>query len=222
MFIYFSLEQARNQDFRGPDFFAVLGVPKRERKSWVVWQEGKGPDVVIELLSESTVARDKGEKKDIYQDRLRVPEYFWFDPFTAEWAGFALGNRGYEPLMEDDQGRLVSQGLQLALLRWEGIYQDVEARWLRWATLEGALLPTPQEVATATQHQAAEAQRQAVEAQQWAAEAQRQVAEAQRQAVEAQRQVTEAQRQAVEAGDQAAELEALLARYRERFGDLPE
>lgn len=33
MFIYFSLEQVRHQDFQGPDFLAVLGVPKRERKS---------------------------------------------------------------------------------------------------------------------------------------------------------------------------------------------
>jgi Uma2 family endonuclease len=201
MFIYFSLEQVRHQDFRGPDFFAVLGVPKRERKSWVVWQEGKGPDVVIELLSESTAAQDKGEKKDIYQDRLRVPEYFWFDPFTAEWAGFVLRNRGYEPLTEDSQGRLISQCLELALLRWDGVYQDVEARWLRWVTLEGTLLPTPQEVATETQQQAAEAQQQVAEAQQQAAEA---------------------HRQAVAAHDQAVALEALLARYRERFGDLPE
>jgi Uma2 family endonuclease len=208
MFIYFSLEQVRHQDFRGPDFFAVLGVPKRERKSWVVWQEGKGPDVVIELLSESTAAQDKGEKKDIYQDRLRVPEYFWFDPFTAEWAGFILHNGGYEPLTEDGEGRLISQCLELALVRWDGVYQDVEARWLRWVTLEGALLPTPQEVATETQRQAAEAQQQAAEAQQQAAEAQQQAAEA--------------QQQAVAAHDQAAALEALLARYRERFGDLPE
>ena len=222
MFIYFSLEQARHQDFRGPDFFAVLGVPKRERKSWVVWQEGKGPDVVIELLSESTAAQDKGEKKDIYQDRLRVPEYFWFDPFTAEWAGFTLRNRGYEPLTEDGQGRLISQCLELALVRWDGVYQDVEARWLRWATLEGALLPTPQEVATETQQQAAEAQQQATEAQQQVAEAQQQAAEAQQQAAEAQQQAAEAHRQAVAAHDQAVALEALLARYRERFGDLPE
>jgi Uma2 family endonuclease len=208
MFIYFSLEQVRHQDFRGPDFFAVLGVPKRERKSWVVWQEGKGPDVVIELLSESTAAQDKGEKKDIYQDRLRVPEYFWFDPFTAEWAGFVLRNRGYEPLTEDSQGRLISQCLELALLRWDGVYQDVEARWLRWVTLEGTLLPTPQEVATETQQQAAEAEQH--------------VAEAQQQAAEAQQQAAEAHRQAVAAHDEAVALEALLARYRERFGDLPE
>jgi hypothetical protein len=163
---------------------------------------------VIELLSESTAAQDKGEKKDIYQDRLRVPEYFWFDPFTAEWAGFALRNRGYEPLTEDSQGRLISQCIGLALLRWDGIYQDVEARWLRWTTLEGILLPTPQEIATETQQQAAEAQRQA--------------AESLRQVTEAQQQAAEARQQAVEARDQAAVLEALLARYRERFGDLPE
>jgi Uma2 family endonuclease len=29
MFVYFSMEQVRNKDFRGPDFFAVLGVPKK-------------------------------------------------------------------------------------------------------------------------------------------------------------------------------------------------
>jgi Uma2 family endonuclease len=187
MFVYFSLEQVRHQDFRGPDFFVALDVPRRERKSWVVWQEGKGPDVVIELLSDSTAVQDKGEKKAIYQDRLRVPEYFWFDPFSGEWAGFALRNGGYEAIAEDSQGRLVSRRLGLALVRWEGIYQEIEARWLRWATLTGALLPTPQEVAAEAQGLAAEAERRAAEAQ-----------------------------------DQAATLKALLARYRERFGDAPE
>ncbi|HEY9674986.1 MAG TPA: Uma2 family endonuclease, partial [Waterburya sp.] len=59
MFVYYSLAQVRNKDFKGPDFFAVLGVPKGERKSWVVWEEGKAPDVVIELLSESTAAADE-------------------------------------------------------------------------------------------------------------------------------------------------------------------
>ena len=33
MFVYFSLQQARNRDFRGSDFFVALAVPKRERKS---------------------------------------------------------------------------------------------------------------------------------------------------------------------------------------------
>jgi len=165
MFVYFSLNQVRTQDFRGPDFFVVLDVPKRERKSWVVWQEGKGPDVVIELLSGSTAAHDKATKKVIYQNSLRVPEYFWFDPFSSEWTGFILQCGKYEAIAEDSQGRLVSQGLDLALVRWQGIYQEMEARWLRWSTLSGTLLPTPQEVAAEAQHQVAEAQRQAAEAQ---------------------------------------------------------
>ena len=147
MFLYFSVEQIRHNDFLGPDFFVALDVPRRERKSWVVWQEGKGPDVVIELLSESTAERDRTEKKRIYQDHLRVPEYFWFDPFSGEWAGFGLVNGIYEPREPDEAGRLISRKLHLALTHWEGEYKSVRARWLRWETLEGELLPTPQEVA---------------------------------------------------------------------------
>ncbi len=194
MFVYFSLEQVRNQDFRGPDFFVALGVPKRERKSWVVWQEGKGPDVVIELLSDSTAARDKGEKKFIYQDRLRVPEYFWFDPFSGECVGFTLRDGVYVPIVMDAQERLFSQQLDLVLVQWEGIYQDLNARWLRWATVTGVLLPTPQEALEQEQQRATEAQQRA----------------------------TEAQQQAAEAQERAIALEALLARYRERFGDIPQ
>src|SRR2546428_8937075 len=64
MFVYFSLHQVRTQAFRGPDFFVVLDVPKRERKSWVVWQEGKRPEGVNGLLSESTAAPGKATKKE--------------------------------------------------------------------------------------------------------------------------------------------------------------
>src|SRR5271166_1434507 len=50
MFIYFSAQQVRNQDFRGPDFFFVWEVPLNPpRQSWIVWEEGgKYPDVIIE------------------------------------------------------------------------------------------------------------------------------------------------------------------------------
>jgi Uma2 family endonuclease len=160
MFVYFSLAQVRNQDFKGPDFFVVLDVPKGERKSWVVWEEGKGPDVVIELLSESTLERDKTVKKRVYQNQLKVSEYFWFDPFNPEdWAGFNLHAGVYQALVPDEQSRLISQCLGLALVRWHGVYEDVEATWLRWATLEGLLLPTQQESLHAEQQRAkAEAQ----------------------------------------------------------------
>ena len=162
MFVYFSLEQVRNKDFRGPDVFVVLGVPRRERKSWVIWEEGKAPDVVIELLSGSTAERDKTEKKQIYQNQLRVPEYFWFDPFNPEdWAGFTLQNGVYERLELDARSQFVSQQLELTLIRWQGSYNEVEAVWLRWATLEGVLLPTPQERANQAEHRANQAEQRA-------------------------------------------------------------
>jgi Uma2 family endonuclease len=148
MFVYYILDQVKNRDFKGPDFFAVLDVPKGERLSWVVWEEGKAPDVVIELLSISTASVDKTEKKRIYQNQLRVSEYFWFDPFNPnDWAGFSFQNTVYQPIAENFQGQLVSKTLGLALVRWKGIYKGINTTWLRWATLEGELLPNSEEIA---------------------------------------------------------------------------
>ncbi len=146
MFVYYSLAQVRNRDFKGPDVFVALGVPKGERRSWVCWEEDKTPDVVIELLSESTIAADKGEKKRIYQDRMHVPEYFWYDPFNpADWEGFQLVRGTYQPIAADNQGRRMSELLGLSLVPVAGTYKGVEATWLRWATVEGGLLPTDAE-----------------------------------------------------------------------------
>jgi len=147
MFVYYSLAQLKNQDFRGPDFFAVLGVPKTERLSWVVWEEGKPPDVVIELLSESTANNDKNQKKLIYQNQMRVSEYFWYDPFNPnDFAGFDLNSGAYQQIALNEKNQLVSKVLDLALVRWEGNYRGVDATWLRWATLDGDLFPTSQEM----------------------------------------------------------------------------
>ncbi len=167
MFIYYSAAQLKNQDFKGPDFFAVLDVPKVERKSWVVWEEGKAPDVVIELLSDSTADNDKTTKKEIYQDQMRVPEYFWYDPFDPEdFAGFRLHGRTYEALTREEPGYFC-EGLQLYLTRWEGDYEGVTTTWMRWADLEGNILPTRGEIAIQAQ---AEAQQARVEAEQAQAE----------------------------------------------------
>jgi Uma2 family endonuclease len=148
MFVYFDLAQTRGKYFRGPDFFAVLGVPRGERKSWVVWQEGRAPDVIVELLSQSTVSYDKHEKKEIYQDQLRVPEYFWFNPFNPEdRMGFCLNDGIYHAITPDERGRLLSPRLNLLLTLWQGIYRGLPGTWLRWETPEGELLPTDGEAA---------------------------------------------------------------------------
>jgi len=164
MFVYYSPQQVKYQDFKGPDVFVVLGVSNQERKSWVVWDEGKGPEVVIELLSDTTASYDKGDKKQIYQTQLKATEYFWFDPFNPkDWAGFRLNGGVYQTL-KPVKGRLLSQALGLALIKWPGRYKNVQATWLRWATLAGELLLLPEEAA---------AQRAKVETQRADTEAQR-------------------------------------------------
>jgi Uma2 family endonuclease len=162
MFVYYSSQQLKNQDFRGPDFFAVLDVPKGERKSWVVWDEGKAPDVIIELLSESTAQQDKTIKKLIYQNQLRIPEYFWYDPFAPDdWQGCQLVGGSYQALNLIKDHYYVSEKLNLALVRWSGDYEGVKAVWLRWVTLDGKLLPTKSERLRQAEDRAEQAQAQA-------------------------------------------------------------
>ncbi|WP_437735733.1 Uma2 family endonuclease [Sorangium sp. So ce1335] len=157
MAIYFSELQTMKNDFRGPDVFVVLDTVRRDRKSWVVWQEnGRTPDVVIELLSESTESVDRGEKMRIYAKVLRVPEYFLFDPMKCVLEGYALdiGARSYRPMASSADGEQVSQQLGLRLGVREGTYLGSQGRWLRWLDAEGRVLPTAEEQARAAEERA--------------------------------------------------------------------
>ena len=157
--VYYSEQQLRNRDFRGPDFFLVRNTQKHPRRSWVVWQEdGKYPDVIIELLSESTAKVDRNAKKILYQDRFRTPEYFWFDPEDWELAGFRLIGQEYQPILANESGRLWSDILELYLGTHKGK--------LRYFSPDGELVPTPEEAALQAQQQAEQAQQQAEQAQQ--------------------------------------------------------
>ncbi len=150
MFVYYQIHDNGGHESIGPDVMVALDVVPREHKSWLVWLEGKGPDVVIELLSDSTARQDKTKKKRIYQDYLRVPEYFWFHPFRPDdCMGYALNCKGYRPITPTPRGDLPSASLGLVLTRWHGVYAGVEAVWLRWATAEGEVLSTPDEAADA-------------------------------------------------------------------------
>ncbi|MCA1994570.1 MAG: Uma2 family endonuclease [Coleofasciculus sp. S288] len=136
--IYYSPRQRKSEKFRGPDFFVVLGTERKPRKSWVVWQEdGKYPNVIVEVLSPKTANTDRGLKKQLYQDTFRTPDYFWFDPNTLEFKGFHLVDGRYQELLPNEQGWLWSEQLGL----WLGVYGST----LRLFTQEGQLIPTPEE-----------------------------------------------------------------------------
>ena len=126
MFVYFSPNQVKDEDFKGPDIFIVLDCSNHERKSWVVWEEKKSPNVVIELLSKTTAKKDKEKNKPIYQNKLKVQEYYWFDPHNPdEFKGFKLQNNIYQELPFKNES-LESQQLGLKLVRWQGVYDRVD------------------------------------------------------------------------------------------------
>ena len=62
-----------------PDAFVVFGVEDRLRMSYKVWEEGKGPDFVLEVASPNTWREDVERKPGIYAG-LGVSEYFSVRP----------------------------------------------------------------------------------------------------------------------------------------------
>lgn len=164
--IYYSTRQRKSEDVRGPDLFVVLDTERKERKSWVVWAEdGKYPNFILEILSDSTAKTDRGLKKQLYQDIFRTPDYFWFDPYTLEFAGFQLNYRQYQEIIPNEQGWLWSNELQLYL----GILNEQ----LRFFTPDGDLVPTPEEAESISNQRTQQAQAEA--------QAERQRAETERQ-----------------------------------------
>jgi Uma2 family endonuclease len=124
MFIYY--EEGNPASVVAPDVFVVFGTAKRERSSYFVWQEPKGPDFVLEITSRRTRSQDQGPKRGTYAF-LRVPEYFQYDP-TADYLrpplqGLRLVGDHYEalPTRQSPDGTLSVSSAVLGLeLRVEG------------------------------------------------------------------------------------------------------
>ncbi len=158
MFVYYSTEQVRNKDFRGPDFFVTLEVNGTvERRSWIVWEEeGRYPDVIVELLSASTESEDRGKKKKLYAQTFRTRHYFIYDPFDREsLQGWHLGaDLHYQELTANEHGWLWCESLGLWLGTWEGTLVKETASWLRFYAPSGDLVLLPHEVAQQEQERA--------------------------------------------------------------------
>ncbi len=195
--IYFSRQQLKNHDFRGPDFFLVKNTTRSPRKSWVVWEEdGRYPDLIIELLSDSTADNDRTLKRNLYAERFHTPEYFYFSPDTLEFAGFRLDINRYQPITPNPQGWLWSEVL--------GMFLGIHDRELRYFSLEGILSPTPQE----------SAQREIQKANQERAKAEQERIKAEQERIKAEQERVKAQEQLNRADLAEAKLQALQAKMR--------
>lgn len=149
MFLYYSEDQAMNRDFRGPDFFVTLNVDRRrERKYWAIWEEqGRYPDVIVELMSPSTRQVDLTVKKQLYAQTFRTREYFVYDPFEADsLQGWRLDAADrYQDIAKSEQGWCWCQELDLWLGCWLGELTRETAPWLRFYDAEGNLVLLPEE-----------------------------------------------------------------------------
>jgi Uma2 family endonuclease len=112
-------ERGNRRKHVAPDVFVVFGISKLPpRDYYLLWEEGKPPDVVIEITSKTTRREDQHKKRLIYRDLLKVAEYFQFDP-TRDYLkpplqGFRLVEGDYVRI-DPIAGRLPSEKLGLHL-----------------------------------------------------------------------------------------------------------
>jgi Uma2 family endonuclease/regulator of replication initiation timing len=221
--IYYEKQHVKKKPhkFRGPDFFVVLDVQPKERKSWVVWEEdNRFPNLIIEILSGKTAKTDRTTKKLLYQDTFKTPEYFWFHPYTLEFSGFRLVQGIYQPLVANNRGWRWSEEL--------GLFLGIHDRQLRYFTREGELVPVLHEQVDVLSeqvdvlseqvdvlHEQVDVLHEQVDVLHEQVDAERQQRELAQQQVDAERQQRELAQQ------QRSEMETLLDLYRERFGELP-
>ncbi|MGE0487653.1 MAG: Uma2 family endonuclease [Vulcanimicrobiota bacterium] len=133
-------QQGDKRKHLAPDVLVVKGIDKRVRNHYLLWREGKAPDVVFEVTSASTRKEDLGKKHRLYAS-MGVQEYVLFDPrqeyLEPRLRLLRLAGETYVPVV----GKLVLETLGLELV----IMDDQ----LRLMGPNGSLLATPTERAAA-------------------------------------------------------------------------
>lgn len=118
-----------------PDVFVVRGVAKKQRGTYLTWEESHTPDFVLELASPSTVRHNLTTKKDLYASVLKVKEYYIYDPLhqiQPHFVGFRLVDGVYQEITFVND-RLPSEVLNLELGERDGtlrMYDPTIEQWL--------------------------------------------------------------------------------------------
>jgi Uma2 family endonuclease len=118
LFLYYV--EGRPSEVVCPDVFVAFGVDNSRgpRRTFMLWEEGQPPSVVIEVTSRSTRREDEEEKRVLYA-RLGVAEYWLYDPegeyLSPALQGYRLVGGTYEHSRPGTDGRLESRALGLTL-----------------------------------------------------------------------------------------------------------
>jgi Uma2 family endonuclease len=183
--------------YKRPDWFGVVGVPRlyqgqELRLSYVTWQEGVRPIVVIELLSPGTQDEDLGRRESqgkqpgkwqVYEQILGVPYYITFNRYSDEWQAFQLAGNRYQA-MELLSGQIWIPDLELSLALWQGEYRGALRRWLRWYDAQGNWIPTEAEMVLQAEQRAGHERQQREQAEQRAEQAEQRAEQAEQRAQE--------------------------------------
>jgi hypothetical protein len=123
---------------------ACLSNRYTKNRSYFIWEFGKRPDVVVEIVSNQK-GDEAGKKLRTYA-HMGVPYYVIYDPqqivLESSLTVYELHASGYLPRPDY---RLPDVGLGLTL--WQGLYEGSEGIWLRWCDENGALVATGAELA---------------------------------------------------------------------------
>jgi hypothetical protein len=131
-----------------PDVFVSFGVrvPEnwwdKKNRSYLIWEFGKPPEVVIEIVSNKE-GNELGSKLQLYE-QIRISYYIVYDP--SQQLGeqvlriYELRGRHYT---ETSQTWLEQVGMGLTL--WEGEFEGKRDSWLRWCDRDGKILLTGDE-----------------------------------------------------------------------------
>ncbi len=132
--------------------------PKRHR-SYFLWEYGKAPDVVVEVVSNREGGEDTA-KLEAYA-RVGVRYYVIYDP--ERWLGpealrvYRLEALRFHKMDEPVWFPDVGLGLRI----WHGRYEDLDNTWLRWVDAEGLPIPTGRERAESQRQRAEVAEQRA-------------------------------------------------------------
>jgi hypothetical protein len=115
----------------------------KRHRSYCIWEYGKPPDVVIEVVSNREGGED-AEKLELYAE-IGVRDYAIYDPDNLLGSGLLRVYRLMEGEYCQMEEPIAFPKVGLGLRLWQGKYEGWENVWLRWVDAEGTLIPTGHE-----------------------------------------------------------------------------